>query len=206
MICRLTDLIARRHKDLSNIWEALSSDGMYITIDDWRAGLKDVLQSHIPWFELSELLPGFESSFIEDSSYPDNTKIRYDSFLSHYKPFSIIKLGMADVDLKPLVETALSAIADAIFRDRDNLLAVFQMLDEDGDGEISLDEWEHSIMAMKDANMFDDPDIDLSDEVLSGVLDVLDANCDGHLDFTEFFDFFNPIFRERGKDSPRRSK
>ncbi|NXF43410.1 PPE1 phosphatase, partial [Oceanites oceanicus] len=138
-----------------------------ISVNDWAAAMESVLQLELPWrmlrSQLAQMNPDGEVDFM--SCFYD------------------LKIGQPIKEVQP-------ALVETLCRYRKDLEIVFNIIDKDHSGLISLDEFGQTWKLFTSHLGIDVDDGSLDKLVLS-----IDYNKDGHIDFNEFLEAFHVVHR-----------
>ncbi|NXL59678.1 PPE1 phosphatase, partial [Chordeiles acutipennis] len=138
-----------------------------ISVNDWAAAMESVLQLELPWrmlrSQLAQMNPDGEVDFM--SCFYD------------------LKIGQPIKEVQP-------ALVETLCRYRKDLEIIFNIIDKDHSGLISLEEfgqtWKHFTSHLG---------IDVDDEALDKLVLSIDHNKDGYIDFSEFLEAFHVVHR-----------
>jgi len=124
-------------------------------------------------------------------------------FLENYTPYNLIRRLKSEdssrkrsgtlgggVSIRDRALQVHHAIANAIFQYRYDVEAAFRWLDADGSGGISVDELRTTLASLAEAQMINADELDLSDEVITALINEIDLNSDGQVDYDEFMEAF----------------
>ncbi|KFV04490.1 Serine/threonine-protein phosphatase with EF-hands 1, partial [Tauraco erythrolophus] len=138
-----------------------------ISVNDWAAAMESVLQLELPWrmlrSQLAQMNPDGEVDFM--SCFYD------------------LKIGQPIKEVQP-------ALAETLCRYRKDLEIIFNIIDKDHSGLISLEEFGQMWKLFTSHLGIDVPDESFDKLVLS-----IDYNRDGHIDFNEFLEAFHVVRR-----------
>ncbi|KFZ65177.1 Serine/threonine-protein phosphatase with EF-hands 1, partial [Podiceps cristatus] len=138
-----------------------------ISVNDWAAAMESVLQLELPWrmlrSQLAQMNPDGEVDFM--SCFYD------------------LKVGQPIKEVQP-------ALVETLCRYRKDLEIIFNVIDKDHSGLISLEEFSQT-WKLFTSHL----GIDVYDESLDKLVLSIDYNKDGHIDFNEFLEAFHVVHR-----------
>ncbi|NXL80807.1 PPE1 phosphatase, partial [Leptocoma aspasia] len=138
-----------------------------ISINDWAAAMESVLQLELPWrmlrSQLAQMNPDGEVDFM--SCFHD------------------LKIGQPIKEAQP-------ALAETLCRYRKDLEIIFNIIDKDHSGLISLEEFSQT-WRLFTSHL----GIDIQDDSIDKLVLSIDYNKDGHIDFNEFLEAFHVVHR-----------
>ncbi|NWW11458.1 PPE1 phosphatase, partial [Oreocharis arfaki] len=138
-----------------------------IPVNDWAAAMESVLQLELPWrmlrSQLAQMNPDGEVDFM--SCFYD------------------LKMGQPIKEAQP-------ALADTLCRYRKDLEIIFNIIDKDHSGLISLEEFSQT-WRLFTSHL----GIDVQDDSIDKLVLSIDYNKDGHIDFNEFLEAFHIVHR-----------
>ncbi|NWZ59314.1 PPE1 phosphatase, partial [Haliaeetus albicilla] len=138
-----------------------------ISVNDWAAVMESVLQLELPWrmlrSQLAQMTPDGEVDFM--SCFYD------------------LKIGQPIKEVQP-------ALVETLCRYRKDLEIIFNVIDKDHSGLISLEEFGHTWKLFASHL-----GIEVYDESLDKLVLSIDYNKDGHIDFNEFLEAFHVVHR-----------
>ncbi|NXE36310.1 PPE1 phosphatase, partial [Ptilorrhoa leucosticta] len=138
-----------------------------ISVNDWAAVMESVLQLELPWrmlrSQLAQMNPDGEVDFM--SCFYD------------------LKMGQP-------VKEAQPALAETLCRYRKDLEIIFNIIDKDHSGLISLEEFSQT-WRLFTSHL----GIDVQDDSIDKLVLSIDYNKDGHIDFNEFLEAFHIVHR-----------
>ncbi|NXX62948.1 PPE1 phosphatase, partial [Scopus umbretta] len=138
-----------------------------ISVNDWAAAMESVLQLELPWrmlrSQLAQMNPDGEVDFM--SCFYD------------------LKIGQPIKEVQP-------ALVETLCRYRKDLEIIFNIIDKDHSGLISLEEFGQT-WKLFTSHL----GIDVYDEALDKLVLSIDYNKDGHIDFSEFLEAFHVVHR-----------
>ncbi|CAN8196755.1 unnamed protein product [Coccothraustes coccothraustes] len=138
-----------------------------ISVNDWAAAMESVLQLELPWrmlrSQLAQMNPDGEVDFM--SCFYD------------------LKMGQPTKETQP-------ALAETLCRYRKDLEIIFNIIDKDHSGLISLEEFSQT-WRLFTSHL----GIDIQDDSIDKLVLSIDYNKDGHIDFNEFLEAFHVVHR-----------
>ncbi|NWH98294.1 PPE1 phosphatase, partial [Tichodroma muraria] len=138
-----------------------------ISVNDWAAAMESVLQLELPWrmlrSQLAQMNPDGEVDFM--SCFYD------------------LKMGQPIKEAQP-------ALAETLCRYRKDLEIIFNIIDKDHSGLISLEEFSQT-WRLFTSHL----GIDVQDDSIDKLVLSIDYNKDGHIDFSEFLEAFHVVHR-----------
>ncbi|NXE90319.1 PPE1 phosphatase, partial [Menura novaehollandiae] len=138
-----------------------------ISVNDWAAAMESVLQLELPWrmlrSQLAQMNPDGEVDFMS---------CFYDS-----------KMGQPIKEAQP-------ALVETLCRYRKDLEIIFNIIDKDHSGLISLEEFSQT-WRLFTSHL----GIDVQDDSIDKLVLSIDYNKDGHIDFNEFLEAFHVVHR-----------
>ncbi|NXY84508.1 PPE1 phosphatase, partial [Alcedo cyanopectus] len=138
-----------------------------ISVNDWAAAMESVLQLELPWrmlrSQLAQMNPDGEVDFM--SCFYD------------------LKIGQPIKEAQP-------ALVETLCRYRKDLEIIFNIIDKDHSGLISLEEFGQT-WKLFTSHL----GIDVCDESIDKLVLSIDYNKDGHIDFNEFLEAFHVVHR-----------
>ncbi|NXJ94194.1 PPE1 phosphatase, partial [Corythaixoides concolor] len=138
-----------------------------IPVDDWAAAMESVLQLELPWRMLRSQL----------------AQMNADGEVDFMSCFYDLKLGQPIKEVQP-------ALAETLCRYRKDLEIIFNIIDKDHSGLISLEEFGR-MWKLFASHL----GIDVHDESFDKLVLSIDYNKDGHIDFNEFLEAFHVVRR-----------
>ncbi|XP_010017610.1 PREDICTED: serine/threonine-protein phosphatase with EF-hands 1 [Nestor notabilis] len=138
-----------------------------ISVHDWAAAMESVLQLGLPWrmlrSQLVQMTPDGEVDFMTC--------------------FYDLKISQPVKEVQP-------ALVETLCRYRKDLEIIFNIIDKDHSGLISLEEFRHT-WKLFTSHL----GIDVTDESLDKLVLSIDYNKDGYIDFNEFLEAFHVVHR-----------
>ncbi|XP_072708723.1 serine/threonine-protein phosphatase with EF-hands 1 [Ciconia boyciana] len=138
-----------------------------ISVNDWAAAMESVLQLELPWRMLRSQL----------------AQMNPEGEVDYMSCFYDLKIGQPIKEVQP-------ALVETLCRYRKDLEIIFNVIDKDHSGLISLDEF------CQTWKLFTSHlGIDVHDEAIDKLVLSIDYNKDGHIDFSEFLQAFHVVHR-----------
>ncbi|XP_014815691.1 PREDICTED: serine/threonine-protein phosphatase with EF-hands 1 [Calidris pugnax] len=138
-----------------------------ISVNDWAAAMESVLKLELPWRMLR----------------PQLAQMNSDGEVDFMSCFYDLKIGQPVKEVQP-------ALAETLCRYRKDLEIIFNIIDKDHSGLISLEEFRQTWKLFASHL-----GIDVQDEALDKLVLSIDYNKDGHIDFNEFLEAFHVVQR-----------
>ncbi|XP_064355468.1 serine/threonine-protein phosphatase with EF-hands 1 isoform X3 [Dromaius novaehollandiae] len=139
-----------------------------LSVSDWAEVMESVLCLELPWRTLRPQLAW---------SSPDGC-------IEYMTCFHNLKIG------KPVEEQVQPALVETVCRFRKDLEMIFNFIDKDHSGLISLDEF-HQTWRLFCVHM----GIQIDNETIDKLANSIDYNKDGNIDFNEFLEAFHVVHR-----------
>jgi len=174
----LMERICLRKPDLYFFFSAADRTGNkdgHVTKVIWADGMRTVLDLELPWISLCPMLAEIE---------PDG-RINYTKFLDRYR------IAMRDSDLE-WMENITEQVCRRVFMGSSNLEETFKAWDEDHSGSIEIDELEIGLIKLN---------LGLTKSQIYEIMNVLDTDKDGHIQYSEFTARFQLSFSRMKDDS-----
>ncbi|NWV24043.1 PPE1 phosphatase, partial [Origma solitaria] len=138
-----------------------------ISVNDWAAAMESVLQLELPWRMLRSQLAQMNS----------------DGEVDFMSCFYDLKMGQPTKEAQP-------ALAETLCRYRKDLEIIFNIIDKDHSGLISLEEFSQT-WRLFTSHL----GIEVEDDSIDKLVLSIDYNKDGHIDFNEFLEAFHVVHR-----------
>ncbi|NWR62538.1 PPE1 phosphatase, partial [Bucorvus abyssinicus] len=138
-----------------------------ISVNDWAAVMESVLQLGLPWRMLR----------------PQLAQMNPDGEVDFMSCFYDLKIGQPIKEVQP-------ALVETLCRYRKDLEIIFNVIDKDHSGLISLEEFSQ-MWKLFTSHL----GIDVCDESIDKLVLSIDYNKDGHIDFNEFLEAFHVVHR-----------
>ncbi|XP_027666670.1 serine/threonine-protein phosphatase with EF-hands 1 isoform X2 [Falco biarmicus] len=140
-----------------------------ISVNNWAEAMESVLQLELPWRMLQSQL----------------AQMNPDGEIDFMSCFYDLKIG------QPIKETQVQpALVETLCRYRKDLEIIFNVIDKDHSGLISLEEFSQT-WKLFTSHL----GIDADDESIDKLVLSIDYNKDGHIDFNEFLEAFHVVHR-----------
>jgi len=169
----LAELICGHKHLLHQAFQAKAGGRPAVSVPEWVEVMEDVLALHLDWAQLQKAIA------------PANKRgnVRYNAFLGQYQiqllsSDSASSGGKASSSLDP---TAVQAL----YRNQNQLVAVFRYLDSDHNGVIDREEFKAGVSVLND-KLGEIMDV----ESASDLFDVMDIDSNGEIDMNEFCECF----------------
>ncbi|NXA65110.1 PPE1 phosphatase, partial [Mohoua ochrocephala] len=164
----LREKIYAHRSELTSAFAQYDTNGTgRISVNDWAAAMESVLQLELPWrmlrSQLAQMNPDGEVDFM--SCFYD------------------LKMGQPIKEAQP-------ALAETLCRYRKDLEIIFNIIDKDHSGLISLEEFSQT-WRLFTSHL----GIDVQDDAIDKLVLSIDYNKDGHIDFNEFLEAFHIVHR-----------
>ncbi|NXT18749.1 PPE1 phosphatase, partial [Syrrhaptes paradoxus] len=164
----LREMIYAHRSELTNAFVQYDLNGTgWISVNDWAAAMESVLQLELPWRMLRSQL----------------AQINPDGEVDFMSCFYDLKIGPPTKEVQP-------ALAETLCRYRKDLEIIFNVIDKDHSGLISLEEFGQT-WKLFTSHL----GIDVDDEALDKLVLSIDYNKDGYIDFSEFLEAFHVVHR-----------
>ncbi|XP_066032997.1 serine/threonine-protein phosphatase with EF-hands 1 [Chamaea fasciata] len=138
-----------------------------ISVNDWAAAMESVLQLELPWrmlrSQLAQMNPDGEVDFMS---------------------------CFYDLKMDQPIKEAQPALTETLCRYRKDLEIIFNIIDKDHSGLISLEEFSQT-WRLFTSHL----GIDVQDDSIDKLVLSIDYNKDGHIDFNEFLEAFHVVHR-----------
>ncbi|XP_053923829.1 serine/threonine-protein phosphatase with EF-hands 1 isoform X2 [Cuculus canorus] len=164
----LREKIYARRSELTSAFAEYDVNGTgKISVNDWAAAMESVLQLGLPWRMLR----------------PQLAHANADGEVDFMSCFYDLKIDQPIKEVQP-------ALAETLCRYRKDLEIIFNVIDKDHSGLISLEEFGQTWKLF-----MSHLGIDVCDESLDKLVLHIDYNKDGHIDFNEFLEAFHVVHR-----------
>ncbi|NXX28014.1 PPE1 phosphatase, partial [Nicator chloris] len=164
----LREKIYAHRSELSSAFAQYDVNGTgRISVNDWAAAMESVLQLELPWRMLRPQLAQMNSDGEVD-------------FMSCFY----------DLKMSQPIKEAQPALAETLCRYRKDLEIIFNIIDKDHSGLISLEEFSQT-WRLFTSHL----GIDVQDDSIDKLVLSIDYNKDGHIDFNEFLEAFHVVHR-----------
>ncbi|NWI09842.1 PPE1 phosphatase, partial [Crypturellus soui] len=139
-----------------------------LSVSDWAEAMESVLQLELPWRTL-------RSQLVRSSA---DGRIEYTSCF-------------CDLNIeKPVEEQVQSSLVETVCKYRKDLEMIFNFIDKDQSGLISLEEFHHT-WKLFCAHV----GVETDDEAIDKLANTIDYNKDGNIDFSEFLGAFHVVHK-----------
>ncbi|NWU63229.1 PPE1 phosphatase, partial [Pterocles burchelli] len=164
----LREIIYAHRSELTSAFVQYDLNGTgWISVNDWAAAMESVLQMELPWRMLRSQL----------------AQINPDGEVDFMSCFYDLKIGPPTKEVQP-------ALAETLCRYRKDLEIIFNVIDKDHSGLISLEEFGQT-WKLFTSHL----GIDVDNESLDKLVLSIDYNKDGYIDFSEFLEAFHVVHR-----------
>lgn len=193
VLCRITDRVLENQMELAEFWSRSIKQrggfGTWVTLEEWSSGLTQVLRLKIPWIEIIEMMHSCGEFLVDAGSMVD-----YAAFLRVNDPMRAViedqltngshAQGVQDFIMR--LDKEMSSIMDMIYLNRGDLQTAFRWLDVNGSGKITTEEFHVGLKSLQIVPR-DDPHMD---QLVDRVIQAIDSNGDGMIEYYEFFQMF----------------
>ncbi|NWZ61651.1 PPE1 phosphatase, partial [Acrocephalus arundinaceus] len=164
----LREKIYAHRSELTSAFAQYDVNGTgWISVNDWAAAMESVLQLELPWrmlrSQLAQMNPDGEVDFMS---------------------------CFYDLKMDQPIKEAQPALAETLCRYRKDLEIIFNIIDKDHSGLISLEEFSQT-WRLFTSHL----GIDVQDDSIDKLVLSIDYNKDGHIDFNEFLEAFHIVQR-----------
>ncbi|NWH72350.1 PPE1 phosphatase, partial [Piaya cayana] len=164
----LREKICARRSELTSAFAEYDVNGTgKISVNDWAAAMESVLELGLPWRMLR----------------PQLAHVNADGEVDFMSCFYDLKIDQPIKEVQP-------ALAETLCRYRKDLEIIFNVIDKDHSGLISLEEFGQTWKLF-----MSHLGIDVCDEALDKLVLHIDYNKDGNIDFNEFLEAFHVVHR-----------
>uniref|UniRef100_A0A7N6F9G0 Serine/threonine-protein phosphatase n=1 Tax=Anabas testudineus TaxID=64144 RepID=A0A7N6F9G0_ANATE len=143
-----------------------------VSVSEWALVLEAVLRLDLPWRTLR----------------PHLTRLARDGSVEYQSCFEDMGPGT------PLPQVSPN-LAETLFRYRTDIEIIFNIMDKDHSGLISIEEFRHT-WRLFSAHL----GVDIDDRAIDDLARSIDFNKDGSIDFTEFLEAFRVVHKLENKD------
>ncbi|XP_025907999.1 serine/threonine-protein phosphatase with EF-hands 1 [Nothoprocta perdicaria] len=144
-----------------------------LSVSDWAEAMESVLQLELPWRTLRAQL----------------ARLSADGRIEYTSCFYDLEIE------KPVEEQVQPSLVETLCKYRKDLEMIFNFIDKDQSGLISLEEFHHT-WRLFCAHM----GVETDDEAIIKLANTIDYNKDGYIDFSEFLGAFHVVHRlDKGK-------
>ncbi|NXA46893.1 PPE1 phosphatase, partial [Nothocercus julius] len=139
-----------------------------LAVSDWAEAMESVLQLELPWRTLRTQL----------------VRLSADGRIEYTSCFYDLEIE------KPVEEQVQPSLVETVCKYRKDLEMIFNFIDKDQSGLISLEEFHHT-WRLFCAHM----GVEMDDEAIVKLANTIDYNKDGNIDFSEFLGAFHVVHR-----------
>ncbi|KAM8819831.1 serine/threonine-protein phosphatase with EF-hands 1 [Eudromia elegans] len=139
-----------------------------LSVSDWAEAMESVLQLELPWRTLRAQL----------------ARLSADGYIEYTSCFYDLEIE------KPVEEQVQPSLVETLCKYRKDLEMIFNFIDKDQSGLISLEEFHHT-WKLFCAHM----GVETDDEAIVKLANTIDYNKDGNIDFSEFLGAFHVVHR-----------
>ncbi|XP_027691229.1 serine/threonine-protein phosphatase with EF-hands 1 [Vombatus ursinus] len=138
-----------------------------ISVSDWAKAAEEVLELSLPWLSLCpRLVKVIENGYV------------------------LYKMGFKDMPIVKAPQVAKSGMVETLVRYRSDLKIIFNIIDKDQSGLISMEEF-RAMWKLFSSHY----NIDIEDAYVDQLANSMDLNKDGSIDFNEFLTAFDVVHR-----------
>ncbi|XP_034077168.1 serine/threonine-protein phosphatase with EF-hands 1 [Gymnodraco acuticeps] len=171
-------LFSHRSELLSGLQQYDHKNTGNVSVSDWAQVLESVLRLDLPWRTLR----------------PHLARLAPDGSVEYKSCFEDMESGI------PLPQVTPN-MAETLFRYRTDIEIIFNIIDKDHSGLISIEEFRH-IWHLFSAHL----GVDIDDRAIDDLARSIDFNKDGSIDFTEFLEAFRVVHKLENKDQQLNEK
>ncbi|XP_035508036.1 serine/threonine-protein phosphatase with EF-hands 1 [Morone saxatilis] len=171
-------LFTHRSELMSGFQQYDQNNTGFVSVSEWAQVLESVLRLDLPWRTLRPHLACLA---------PDGS-VEYQSCFEDMEP------GI------PLSQVTPN-LAETLFRYRTDIEIIFNIIDKDHSGLISIEEFRHT-WRLFSAHL----GVDIDDRAIDDLARSIDFNKDGSIDFTEFLEAFRVVHKLDNKDQQLNGK
>ncbi|KAM4046644.1 serine/threonine-protein phosphatase with EF-hands 1 [Anomaloglossus baeobatrachus] len=169
-------LFAHRSDLIKAFKEYDPDDTGKISISDWASSMEAVLHLDLPWRTLRSRLARLVS----------------DGWVEYLSCFE-------DLHIEKSIKAVQPSLVETLYRYKADLEIVFNIIDKDHSGLISIDEFRQT-WKLFTSHLH----ISIDDATIDDLAHSIDSNKDGSIDFNEFLEAFQVVHKFERKDSNRR--
>ncbi|KAG9485713.1 hypothetical protein GDO78_008676 [Eleutherodactylus coqui] len=163
--------------DLIKAFEEYDPDGTgKISISDWVTAVESVLHLNLPWRTLRSRL----------------ARLTFDGGVEYLSCFE-------DLQMEKSIKVVQPSLIETLYRYKADLEIIFNIIDKDHSGLISLDEFRQT-WKLFSSHLH----INIDDSTIDDLAHSIDSNKDGSIDFNEFLEAFRVVHKFEHKDNNRR--
>ncbi|KAF3832842.1 hypothetical protein F7725_026507 [Dissostichus mawsoni] len=171
-------LFSHRSELLSGLQQYDHKNTGNVSVSDWAQVLESVLRLDLPWRTLR----------------PHLARLAPDGSVEYKSCFEDMESGI------PLPQVTPN-MAETLFRYRTDIEIIFNIIDKDHSGLISIEEFRHT-WRLFSAHL----GVDIDDRAIDDLARSIDFNKDGSIDFTEFLEAFRVVHKLENKDQQLNEK
>uniref|UniRef100_A0A8C9WZB0 Serine/threonine-protein phosphatase n=1 Tax=Sander lucioperca TaxID=283035 RepID=A0A8C9WZB0_SANLU len=149
-----------------------------VSVSEWAQVLESVLRLDLPWRTLR----------------PHLARLAPDGSVDYQSCFEDMESGIS-------LPQVTSNLAETLFRYRTDIEIIFNIIDKDHSGLISVEEFRHT-WRLFSAHL----GVDIDDSAIDDLARSIDFNKDGSIDFTEFLEAFRVVHKLDSKDQQLNGK
>ncbi|TDH16922.1 hypothetical protein EPR50_G00002850 [Perca flavescens] len=149
-----------------------------VSVSEWAQVLESVLRLDLPWRTLR----------------PHLARLAPDGSVDYQSCFEDMESGIS-------LPQVTSNLAETLFRYRTDIEIIFNIIDKDHSGLISVEEFRHT-WRLFSAHL----GVDIDDRTIDDLARSIDFNKDGSIDFTEFLEAFRVVHKLDNKDQQLNGK
>uniref|UniRef100_A0A8C2WDN9 Serine/threonine-protein phosphatase with EF-hands n=1 Tax=Cyclopterus lumpus TaxID=8103 RepID=A0A8C2WDN9_CYCLU len=170
-------LFTHRSELLSGLQQYDQNNTGCVSLSEWAQAFESVLRLDLPWRTLR----------------PHLARLAPDGSVDYQSLLSLVKENIS------LVVT--QKLADTLFRYRTDIEIIFNIIDKDHSGLISIEEFRHT-WRLFSAHL----GVDIDDRAIDDLARSIDFNKDGSIDFTEFLEAFRVVHKLNNKEQQLNGK
>ncbi|KAF1392653.1 hypothetical protein PFLUV_G00030300 [Perca fluviatilis] len=165
-------LFSHRSELLSGLQQYDPNNTGSVSVSEWAQVLESVLRLDLPWRTLR----------------PHLARLAPDGSVDYQSCFEDMESGIS-------LPQVTSNLAETLFRYRTDIEIIFNIIDKDHSGLISVEEFRHT-WRLFSAHL----GVDINDRAIDDLARSIDFNKDGSIDFTEFLEAFRVVHKLDNKD------
>uniref|UniRef100_A0A8C2WD29 Serine/threonine-protein phosphatase with EF-hands n=1 Tax=Cyclopterus lumpus TaxID=8103 RepID=A0A8C2WD29_CYCLU len=171
-------LFTHRSELLSGLQQYDQNNTGCVSLSEWAQAFESVLRLDLPWRTLR----------------PHLARLAPDGSVDYQSCFEDMEPGI------PLPQVT-QKLADTLFRYRTDIEIIFNIIDKDHSGLISIEEFRHT-WRLFSAHL----GVDIDDRAIDDLARSIDFNKDGSIDFTEFLEAFRVVHKLNNKEQQLNGK
>ncbi|TNN52081.1 Serine/threonine-protein phosphatase with EF-hands 1 [Liparis tanakae] len=171
-------LFTHRSELLSGLQQYDQNNTGCVSVSEWAQAFESVLRLDLPWRTLR----------------PHLARLAPDGSVDYQSCFEDMEPGI------PLTQVT-QKLADTLFRYRTDIEIIFNIIDKDHSGLISIEEFRHT-WRLFSAHL----GVDIDDRAIDDLARSIDFNKDGSIDFTEFLEAFRVVHKLDNKEQQLNGK